>query len=104
MRRAADAHGDVAAMTAGPPGRTRRMYLVSHPDGVQWMLAGSSTRYVKGTSIQRQIAAVFGDGLCTSVGDIWVRQRRTLAPLFTRQRIDGYVAAMSAETNRMVAR
>jgi cytochrome P450 len=104
MRRAAAEHGDVAAMTVGPPGRRRRLYLVNHPDGVQRVLAGASARYVKGTPIQRQIAAVFGDGMLTSLGDTWLRQRRTLAPLFTPRRTDDYVAVMSAEAVRMIGR
>ncbi len=46
----------------------------------------------KSTPIYQEMGRVLGDGLLTSVGDRWVAQRRTLQPLFTRRRVDGYAA------------
>jgi cytochrome P450 len=91
---AASEHGDVAALAVGPPGRRRRLYLVSHPDGVHRILAGEPVDYVKGTPIQREITTVFGGGLLTSVGPDWRQQRRALAPLFTPRNLDEYVPVL----------
>jgi cytochrome P450 len=76
-------YGDVVHLAAGPPGRRARFYLVTHPDGVQQVLAGGAEGYSKDTLFYREIAASFGDGLLTSNGQRWRQQRRTLAPLFT---------------------
>src|SRR5215510_4263785 len=40
--RAAAEHGDVVRIVAGVPGRKIALHLVTHPDGVQHVLAGGS--------------------------------------------------------------
>jgi cytochrome P450 len=55
---------------------------VTHPDGVQRVLAGGAGDYVKDSRFYQEMAATLGDGLLTSDGERWRRQRRTLAPLF----------------------
>jgi cytochrome P450 len=103
FERAATDYGDVVRLTAGPPGRRAKLYLVSHPDGVQHVLTGGDT-YTKNTPFYREIAGYFGDGVLTSDGPRWRRQRHTLAPLFTHRRTDHHVAAMAAEARGMVQR
>jgi cytochrome P450 len=46
------------------------------------------------------MAATLSDGLLTSGGQRWRRQRRTLAPLFPHHRIAGYVTVMANEAVR----
>jgi cytochrome P450 len=94
-------YGDVVHLAAGPPGRRARFYLVTHPDGVQQVLAGGAEGYSKDTLFYREIAASFGDGLLTSNGQRWRQQRRTLAPLFTPRRVARYVAVMADEAARL---
>jgi cytochrome P450 len=103
FERAAADHGDVVRLIAGPPGRRVSLYLISHPDGVQHVLTGGDA-YTKGTAFYQEIAGFFGDGVLTSDGQRWRRQRRTLAPLFTHRRTDHHVAAIAAEARRMVRR
>jgi cytochrome P450 len=43
---------------------------------------------------------MLGEGLLTSDGDMWLRQRRTLQPLFTPRRVAGYTDLMAAEAER----
>jgi cytochrome P450 len=94
----------VGRIPLGLPGRRVEMYLVSHPDGVQQVLAGSERELTKGSPIYREIAAAVGNGLLTSDGPTWRQQRRTLAPLFTPRRIATYAAAMAEEAAKVAAR
>lgn len=95
------AYGDVVRLVAGPPGRRYRFHLVTHPDGVQQVLAGNAGNYVKDSRFYRELAAAVGDGLLTSDGERWRRQRRTLAPLFAHGRIGDYVPVMADEAVRL---
>ena len=104
LERAAAAHGDVVELAAGPPGRRVRFHLVTHPDGVQRVLAGGWDGYAKDNPFYREMAAALGDGLLTSNGQRWRQQRRTLAPLFAHHHIADYVPAMADEAVGVVRR
>ena len=88
----------------GPPGLRRVLYLVTHPDGVEQVLAGDPGGYTKNTPYYKEIAAYLGNGLLTSDGQRWRQQRRTVAPLFTHRRIAGYVDVMADEAARVADR
>jgi cytochrome P450 len=98
------AHPYVGRIVAGVPGHRVALYLVSHPDGVQHVLASAAQSHPKDTPFYEEIAAYLGDGLLTSEGERWRRQRRTLAPLFTPRRTAAYVPAMAQESARLVDR
>jgi cytochrome P450 len=102
--RACAEYGDVVRLVVGPPGLRRTLYLVTHPEGVEQILAGDPGGYTKDTPYYREIAAYLGDGLLTSEGPRWRQQRRTLAPLFTRRRVAGYVEVMAEEAERAAGR
>jgi cytochrome P450 len=51
----------------------------------------------------RHVGAIFGQGLLTSEGDLWQRQRRLMAPAFHAQRMAGYADTMVRLTERMLA-
>ena len=104
LERAMTTYGDVVRLDAGPPGRRVRAHLVTHPDGVQQVLAGGAANYVKDSRFYREMAATLGDGLLTSDGQRWRRQRRTVAPLFPHHRIGGYVPVMADEAVRLPRR
>jgi cytochrome P450 len=97
-------YGDVVRLVVGPPGLRRVFYLVTHPDGVEQVLSSDPDGYSKNTPYYREIAAYLGDGLLTSGGRQWRQQRRTVAPLFTHRRIDGYVGVMAEEAGRLADR
>lgn len=52
----------------------------------------------KATPGYEELGRVLGDGLLTSTGERWVAQRRTIQPLFTRRRVDGYAGAFDVAT------
>ena len=95
--RAMREHGDVVRFEIGPPGLRLELYGIFHPDGVRRVLAGPRGTYTKLNRFYTEIAAAFGDGLLTTEGEQWERQRRLTQPLFTRKTIAGYSDLMAEE-------
>jgi len=104
FERMAAEYGDVVRFVAGPPGLRRELYLVTHPDGVEQVLAGNPDGYSKNTPMYEEVAAYLGSGLLTSGGARWRQQRRTVAPLFSHRRIDTYIDIMADEAAHLTDR
>jgi cytochrome P450 len=102
--RAMREYGDMVRLVVGPPGVRFDLYCAFHPDGVQRVLAGSREGYSKQTPGYREIAAAIGQGLLTSEGQMWQRQRRLIQPLFTRKQISTYATLMADEAGRTADR
>lgn len=94
-------YGDVVRFVVGPPGLRSMVHGLFHPDGVQHLLATGSGYYAKGDPVYREIRATLGDGLLTSEGERWRRQKQ---PLFTHKRVAGYVPMMGDEAAGVVER
>ena len=75
--------------------------FVNHPDLIEEVLVTNARKYSKGR-VLRANRHVFGEGLLTSEGDFWLRQRRLAQPAFHRARIASYAATMVDYTERMV--
>ena len=97
-------YGDVVRLVVGPPGLRRVLYFVTHPSGVEQVLAGDPDSISKNTPFYEEVAAYLGNGLLTSGGRQWRQQRRTVAPLFSHKHIDGYVDTMADEAARLADR
>ncbi len=98
-------YGDVVRFVAGPPGLRSTIYSVFHPEGVQRVLAGASERYGKaGDPIFEELRWLLGDGLLTSEGERWRRQKRLIQPLFTHKRVASYVPVMADEAAALTRR
>ncbi|PYI53809.1 cytochrome P450 [Paenibacillus flagellatus] len=81
----------------------RDTYLLSRPEHVQFVLTNTQKLFVKGYQRDRILSLVLGNGLVTSEGSFWLRQRRLSQPAFHQHRIEGYAAVMSAYAQRMLA-
>lgn len=91
-----ESHGDVVRLQFG----TLTAHLVSDPALVQAVLQDRARIYGKQTRGMRQLRLFLGDGLLTSEGDFWLRQRRIAQPAFQKKRIDALTPAMTAAAER----
>lgn len=84
-------HGDVVGFRVGPPKVGFEFDAVFHPDGAREVLASRAGDFVKDAPAFTELARLIGYGLATSDGDLWRRDRRLLAPLFTPRQIASYI-------------
>ena len=80
------------------------LYLVVHPDHVKHVLQDRHTIYTKDTFDYRLLRSVAGEGLLTSDGSVWLRQRRLIQPAFHRQRIAAFASMMTERTVALLDR
>ncbi len=88
-------HGDVVRLRF--MGQT--FYLLSHPDLIEYVLVENNRNFTK-TRILRRNRRLLGEGLLTSEGGFWRRQRRLAQPAFHRKRVAAYGEVMVAFTER----
>lgn len=91
-------YGDIAGLRL----LNFRTIFINHPDQIEDMLVNHARKYTKGR-VLRANRRVFGEGLLTSEGDFWLRQRRLAQPAFHRARIAAYASAMVEYTERLLA-
>ncbi len=91
-------HGDVVRVRLGP----LVFYLVSHPEAIEQMLRRDHRLFIKDKGT-RMLSSVLGDGLLTSEGDMWRRQRRLAQPSFQGDQIEKYAAGMTGAAQNMIA-
>src|SRR6516164_4427646 len=76
-------------------------YFFAHPDDVETVLVTKYRSFTKGLGAQAN-PEVFGNGLLTSEGDFWLRQRRLGQPAFHRNRIADYGRVMVEYAEQML--
>ncbi|RKH60404.1 cytochrome P450 [Corallococcus llansteffanensis] len=93
-------YGDVAQWRMGP---VNRVLSLVNPEHVKHVLVEHVGRYTKGVGAQR-LSAMLGNGLLTSEGDFWKRQRRLAQPAFHLERLVPLVRVMEEEGRYMLER
>jgi cytochrome P450 len=86
----ARALGDVVRLAV--PGR-QAVFVLADPADIRHVLQENNANYRR-TKFHDRLKSVLGDGLVTSDGDLWRRQRRLLQPAFRAERIRRFVAIM----------
>jgi cytochrome P450 len=78
------------------------VFLLNNPDLIDHVLRRNRDNFIKHRFFWRHVTAIFGNGLLTSEGDFWLRQRRLAAPAFHPDRIASYGGAMVEYADRLV--
>ena len=79
-----------------------RLYLSTwEPEYIKHILVNNNRNYIKDPAT-RKLSLSLGNGLLTSEGDFWRRQRRIAQPAFHRKRIEIMTERMFAETEKML--
>ena len=83
------------------PNRGVYNYVINHPDDIKHVLLSNHRNYTKGEGMDR-VKILLGNGIMTSEGDFWRRQRRMMQPSFHRRVIDRF-SGLIHEVNEQFA-
>lgn len=97
LDRCARDYGDVVALRFAH----RRVVVLNHPDLVEEVLVTRNRQFIKHFAL-RMAKGTLGEGLLTSEGDFWRRQRRLSQPAFHREKVAGHAAVMVEYAGRML--
>jgi cytochrome P450 len=92
-------YGDVVRFRFGPVA----FFGVNHPDHIRHVLQENRHNYTKSVNYE-ELRHVLGNGLLTSEGDSWLRQRRLAQPAFHRPRLAALASVITRETSSMLDR
>ncbi len=87
---------------------TRFLYVPAlflfHPDHVEYVLATGNKNFIKSQNFRSAfLQRLVGNGLLTSEGEFWRRQRRLAQPAFHRDRVEAYAYTMVEYAERMLS-
>ena len=90
-------YGDIVRLRLG----NLTTYLLVNPEHIDYVLHTHADNFMK-DKLTRWLIPLVGEGLLTSEGEFWRRQRRLAQPAFQRQQIERYAAVMVEHTERML--
>jgi cytochrome P450 len=93
-------YGDIVGYRFG----NLRACLIAHPGHIQHVLHDNHRNYDKNNFDYAMLRRLLGNGLLTSDGAFWRRQRRLMAPMFLRQRVAAFCPLVVENTVAMVER
>ena len=95
-----------SALKYGDVVRYRGVWIthqLSHPDHIQHVLQSNFANYRKGRGY-KILKLSLGEGLLTSEGALWQRQRKMTQPSFQGQQVASFVATMAENAQAMLRR
>jgi cytochrome P450 len=101
MRRCFAQYGDVYRIFA--PSRGVYNYVINHPRDIKRVLLSNHRNYTKGEGMDR-VKILLGNGIMTSEGDFWRRQRRMMQPSFHRRVLDRFGGLIHDVNEKYAAR
>jgi cytochrome P450 len=90
-------YGDIVNLRLG----NLNTYVLVNPEHIDYVLRSHADNFMK-DKLTRWLIPLVGEGLLTSEGDFWRRQRRLTQPTFQRQQIERYAMVMVKQTERML--
>jgi len=85
------------------PGRKSWTWVVHDPEDIKRVLVTNHRNYTKGVGIDR-VKLLLGNGIMTSEGEFWRRQRRMMQPAFHRKVIEKFSARIRTASEKLLAR
>lgn len=82
----------------------RTAFCLNEPELVKHVLIDNNRNYGKQAAAYHELRKIIGNGLVTSEGDFWRRQRRIAQPAFHRKRLAGFADTMTRMTRDMCER
>jgi cytochrome P450 len=79
----------------------RRMVVAMHPDAVRYVNIENRRNYDKLQSYDVVRKFMTGDGLVSSQGELWRRQRKLMAPFYTPKGVQAYGEIMLKDAHRL---
>src|SRR5580700_367203 len=101
LRRYFAEFGDIYRVFA--PSRGVYNYVINHPDDIKRVLLSNHRNYTKGEGMDR-VKILLGNGIMTSEGDFWRRQRRMMQPSFHRRVIDRFATLIGTVNDKFAER
>jgi cytochrome P450 len=98
LTRAVREYGDVVRLRLG----NMTMYILVNPEHIEYVLRTHADNFVKDETT-RWLIPLVGQGLLTSEGEFWRRQRRLAQPAFQLHQIEHYAGVMIEHTERLLA-
>ncbi|MDP8951404.1 MAG: cytochrome P450 [Actinomycetota bacterium] len=90
--------GDLVKMHLGP----YPIYMLFRPEHVEHVLQKNPANYLKDG--YEHLEPMVGNGLLSSEGELWRKQRRLIQPAFHKKRLDGMARTMTDATEAMLDR
>ena len=78
------------------------VYAINDPDSVKKILTSAWPHYSKNTIDYKIISTVFGNGLVTSDGEDWAKNRRIMQPVFSSKSVNSFDKIINAATSSLV--
>jgi cytochrome P450 len=82
----------------------RWVVIASSPETAHEVLVEHASSFEKTPGLRLVLSDIAGQGLFTSEGDLWKRQRRLMSPLFHAAQLSRYAASMNAVARRALDR
>jgi cytochrome P450 len=92
--------GDICRVYA--PSRQSHTWLSNHPDDIKRVLVSNHRNYTKGIGFDR-VRILLGNGIVTSDGELWKRQRYMMQPIFHRRVLTQFGRMIDEANDRFLA-
>jgi len=89
-------YGDISYFKLG----RQPVYLINNPDYIEKVLVSGHRSFTKSKGLQ-VAKALLGEGLVTSEGDLHIRQRRIIQPIFHPKQVSAYGKIVTKFANNM---
>jgi cytochrome P450 len=78
------------------------VHLLTHPEAVEHVLQKNHKNYRKPDFFNKPVGLLTGNGILTSEGDFWLRQRRLMQPAFHRRHLSKLAPLMVAAAESFI--